>query len=286
MSFTDLPLVDDNAKASEESVLAVRNFFSKKNGFISREEFPDYGCDLEVELIIDSIEASGKKFPIQIKSSSVLKTVQVEEQAYISKPFVTSRLNYLCQRPPAYGLIILYDERDKSCYYDFAEQVVQRLITERKSEDWQLQTSVNIHIPKINVVNTEAVTFIHEKLRNRFQAQDILINKHGEQYEIPSFASATTGDTKDIKNLSALDILKKYGLLFINSNDILFLYQLLGQVSMGETLESKDLIFIASVAYGEMGKCLEAELYLTKAFQIIEQYEDYVKEQSTFIRIN
>jgi hypothetical protein len=285
MSFQELPIVDDNAKASEESVLTVRSFFSKKNGFISREEFPDYGSDLEVEMIIDSIEASGKKFPIQIKSSSAFKTIQVENQEYISKPFLTSRLNYLCQRPPAYGLIILYDDTNQSIYYDFAEQVVQRLMAERESQDWQSQKSVNIHIPKTNVITTESVASIHEKLRNRFQAHDILINQHGERFEIPSFSSATTGDATDTTRLSPLEILKKYGLLFMNQTDILFLYQLLSQISMHDTLASKDLIFIASVAYGEMGKCMEAEMYLNKAFQIIDQYEAHEQEVLRFIRI-
>jgi hypothetical protein len=285
MSFQDLPIVDDNAKASEESVLATRGFFSKKNGFIGHEEFPDYGCDLEVELIIHGNEASGKKFPIQIKCSAAFKTIKVEDEVYISKPFVTSRLNYLCQRPPAYGLIILYDETDKSGYFDFAEQVVQRLMSEKESENWKSQETVSVHIPKKNLLTAESVATIHEKLKSRFEAHDILIKQHGAQFEIPSFSSATTGDENEVSRLSPVEILKKYGLLFINETDILVLYQLLSQVSMHDTLASKNLLFIACVAYGEMGKCLEAEMYLNKAFQIIDQYEDHEQEVLRFIRI-
>ncbi len=285
MAFSKLPIVDDNAKASEESVLAVRNLFSKKNGFIAREEFPDYGCDLEVELIINMEEASGKKFPIQIKSSFDVKFIWIEME-YLTKSFKTSRLYYLCQRPPAYGIIIFYDEKDKTCYYDYAEQVVTRIMAEKNNENWKEQGNVSIHIPKKNVLNAEVVQTIHERLTNRFQAQELLVNKHGKDFEIPSFSfGPEIAKEENIANLPVVDLLKKYGLLFINTSELLTLYELLGQVSMRETLQSKELIFLASVVYGEMGKCIEAEFYLTKAFRILNQFDDQQREILQFISI-
>lgn len=32
-------------------------------------------------------------------------------------------LTYLCQRAPNYGLIIVYDEIEKTCYYDYVELI-------------------------------------------------------------------------------------------------------------------------------------------------------------------
>ena len=286
MSFSSLPIVDDNSKASEESVLAVRGFFTRTNGFICREEFPDYGTDFGVELIKDSNQASGKKFPIQIKSSGKIHIISREGQEYLSKSFSTSRLYYLCQQSPAYGLIIFYDESAKACFYDFAEDVFSRLILERDNDEWKKQDSVQIHVPKTNLLTADAIRTIHEKLLSRFHAHDMLINQHGDEYDIPSFElPGKNKKASDIMDMPAAEILRKYGLMFINSSDVLLLYRILGQVPLYETLASKELIFIASIVYGEMGKCLEAELYLTKAWQIFDKYQDYEKETLIFTRI-
>jgi len=59
MAFNDAPVVEDNSKRSEESVDAVRVFFTKRNGFVYREEAPDYGVDVNVELITHLKKTSG-----------------------------------------------------------------------------------------------------------------------------------------------------------------------------------------------------------------------------------
>ena len=110
MAFNDDPIVDNNSKASEESVLEIRKLLSREHGFLSREELPDYGADLDIELISkDKSGATGKKFAVQIKSSSSLSFISNKE--YVSFSFKTSRLGYLCRRTPGFGLIILIDWR-------------------------------------------------------------------------------------------------------------------------------------------------------------------------------
>src|SRR5687768_7135691 len=107
MAFSDNPIVDDRSERSEESVLSVRQIFTKKNGFISREENPDYGVDLDVELISEH-GATSNKFPIQIKSANQVTIVEVNGTNFISVQFKTSRLGYLCRRAPAYGIVVIY----------------------------------------------------------------------------------------------------------------------------------------------------------------------------------
>lgn len=74
MAFNDNPTVDDNSNKSEESVLKVRTVLSQKNGFISRGETPDYGVDLDIELV-ENKEATSQKFAAQIKSSANPKII-------------------------------------------------------------------------------------------------------------------------------------------------------------------------------------------------------------------
>jgi len=147
MAFSNSPIVDTSAKASEESILFIRSILSTKNGFICREESPDYGCDLELEVITNGQNASGKKIPVQVKSWKRCKIIKLNTENYISKPFNTSRLAYLCQRPPAYGLILIYDEPNTKCYFDFVEDIMARLDNSHLDDSWRDQESVSIHIP-------------------------------------------------------------------------------------------------------------------------------------------
>ncbi|RZK32241.1 MAG: DUF4365 domain-containing protein, partial [Hymenobacter sp.] len=98
MAYSDSPRVDDNSKRSEESVLRVKSILSLKNGFINREESPDCGVDLDIELITDGKNASARKFAVQIKSAAKLNTVKKNGKEFFAFSFETSRLNYLRKR--------------------------------------------------------------------------------------------------------------------------------------------------------------------------------------------
>ncbi|MFC2152916.1 DUF4365 domain-containing protein, partial [Bacteroidota bacterium] len=130
MTFFDNPIVDESSKISEESVLHVKGLFSRKNRFISREETPDYGVDLDVELIKNN-GASGLKFAIQIKSSKNLK--YINQSSVVSFKFKTSRLGYLSRRKPAYGIIIVYDDNTQIAYFEYVETIIDARYFIKKS---------------------------------------------------------------------------------------------------------------------------------------------------------
>jgi hypothetical protein len=125
MAFNDEPTVDANSERSEESENMLRLLFNKKAGFIYREEKPDYGVDVNIELV-DSRGATSKVFPIQIKSTSALTIVTHSQATYASIEFKTSRLGYLCRRTPIFGLITIYDEATKRTYFDYVDDIVTR----------------------------------------------------------------------------------------------------------------------------------------------------------------
>ena len=157
MAFNDLLIVDDSSKASQESVLATCGFFTMKNGFISRDLKPDYGVDLNIELLINGNNPSGWEFPIQIKSQQNLNQVAHDRKQFISHSMFTSRLGCLCRRGPAYGLVVLYDDNTEICYYDYVEEIVKRTTTQHNGEDWKAQTSVNINIPTENILTLDEI---------------------------------------------------------------------------------------------------------------------------------
>ena len=288
MSFYKNPKVDEYAKASEESVLAVRAIVCKRNGFIVREEVPDYGVDLEVEMIINADNATGKKFAIQIKSCQNISTVSKKKQKFVSYEFETSRLGYLSRRPPAYGLIIIYDDTQKTIFYDYVENIVNRLTEQKGNEEWKNQDNVNINIPFENILTNEKIGDIYQRYLDRFRNHDILIKTHGSRYGIPalSFLTAQKPHEFDLSNTGQIiEFLEKYGILLINKKDYDWLYQLLTGLTIAEIDNSIQLALLAALTYSEIGRFIEADYFIKRCFISFDDYKDGEKEVLNILRI-
>jgi len=270
MGFYDDPVVDDNSKRSEESVNAVKSLFTKKNGFISREEFPDYGVDLDIELILSESRASSKKFPIQIKSTGAVKTALYGDDTFITLEFKTSRLGYLARRPPSYGIVVIYDEATSTCYFDHVEEILKRLDETDSRDGWRERANVNILIP-FNKLNSAELPGIHEKYRARHENSRLLVQEHGKQFGIPSLEFTTVSidekvDLKDPAKMAAF--LEKHGSMLFNENEYQILIQMLGVTSKGYIDASAELMFLCAITYTQVGSIIEAEYYIRKAKKI------------------
>lgn len=267
MSFYDDPVVDDNAKRSQESVHFVKGLFSEKNGFIYREENPDYGVDLDVELIVETQGASSKKFPVQIKSAITFHKIESDGDSYISYNFKTSRLGYLAKRPPAYGIIALYDETEQQCYFDYVDEVILRLDKHPAREGWREQDSVSILLP-LQPLSKSVLPALHEKFLKRHQNNDTLIQEHGQKFNIPYLAAnadqpGITLDQKDPEQLAVF--LETYGSFLYNEAQYAMLNHLLGLVNRNRLIHSSKLVFLAAITYTRTGNLIDAEYYIRKA---------------------
>lgn len=268
MAFEDNPIVDKNSETSEESVLVVKHAFSRKNGFISREEIPDYGCDLDVELINNSI-ASSKKFAIQIKSST--NFTYLKNDPVVSLDFKTSRLGYLCRRI-GYGLVVIYDEVKKITLFEYVENIVLKLRETRNNDEWKRQESVKIHIPIQNILNELSVKAIHEKFWKRHQNLESLITNHGASFGIPVLEFQQFKDSYNEDPNELFDSLKKYGLLLVNSLEFKTLIQLINKIPFSEILSSNELLLLSAIAYTEMGKLIDAQFFINKCLSNRSKY--------------
>jgi len=268
MGYYDSSVVDDNAKRSEESVNAVKSLFTRKNGFISREENPDYGVDLDVELVYEGLKASSKKFAIQIKSTRTLDAINYNGAQFISFQFKTSRLGYLARRDPGYGIIITYEENSSLCYFDYVEDIIARLDANPGRQDWRDQQTVNILIP-LNKLEQHALAGIHARYRRRFENSSKLLEKHGPEFNIPVLIHEVVepDDTEvDFNNPAHIpSILEKHGAMLFNEHEFAMLYQMLGRVSRNDIDRSSELIFLAAITYTQIGQMVEAEYYIRKA---------------------
>lgn len=270
MSFYQDPLVDDNSKRSEESVNAVKSLFTRKKGFISREENPDFGVDIDVELIAPGKGASSKKFAIQIKSTAVAKESNYNNEAFLTLQFKTSRLGYLARREPAYGIIILYDEISQTCYFDYVEEIIKRLDELGTREGWRKQETVAILIPK-KVLDEEQLRYIHEKFTSRHDNSHLLLRTHGPKFNIPIFDSLCQHNAinLDIHNSNDVaDFLEKHGGLLYNEHEFGQIIQLLGKINRSQISKSPELIFLAAITHTQQGDIIEAEYYIRKAGKV------------------
>ena len=274
MAFDDNPIVDRNSERSETSVIAVRSILLRKNGFICREESADYGVDIEAELVVDG-KASAYRFPIQIKSSENLTTIKSGNDRFISHKFLTSRLGYLCRSAPGYGIVVLYDDSSRISYFDFVENICERISLEKLQSIWQQQEYVNIHIPTTNILDDDSAAKIHEVYRQRFANHKLLIEKHGDEYGIPVISDHLALMQLDANNPQTIvSFLMKYGTALFNRRDFVHLIDLIKKISPQDIENSPELIFVAAITYSESGLLIDARYYTRKAKEFKSRFSN------------
>lgn len=288
MAFNDDPVVDANSERSEESVLQVKLIFNRKSGFICRDETPDYGVDINIELITEH-GATSKIFPVQVKSDETVEIITYQQEQYVSVRFKTSRLGYLCRRPPTYGIITIYDEKNKVTYFDYVESIVNRLTEHRDDEYWKLQDEVQIRIP-LNVLNEVSSINIHKMMSRRFASHDSLLDAYGHMYRIPTFKNKTANKPTDFNNPNEIEqFLKESGLHLFNSKSFDMIVGLLGRLSNPIITKSKELTLLAAITYGQVGMTMESEYHLKSSTRFPQAYDederfmlDYTRLMVTF----
>jgi len=283
MSFSDNPIVDIASKNSEESVNAVRSSFTLKNGFIRRKDDPDYGVDEDVELIIEN-QASSKKFAIQIKSVAKANFIENDGIKYITLQFKSSRLGYLCRRPPAYGIIIIYDDSTQVSYYDYVEEICNRLNNRSNNDNWKEIDKPTIHIPITNILNQDSLEKIHQKMVDRHINNQFLLIAYGDKYNIPVYQDNITNHKIDFDNPQTIaKFLSDNGLKLFNHNDLSIIYHLLSKLTISDILKSAELILLASITYCESGCFIDADYFLKKS-EKIRDFDNNQKNLWSFTR--
>src|SRR5215216_1881766 len=155
MAFDKLPQIDQSAVNSAESIRKLMDHMNEGSGFIMRLEVPDKGCDYDVELIKNQRDVSNWRFALQLKSIANPKFIKDGE--FLSYSFETDRLGYLIRRLPAMGIVVLYDVDTERIYFDYVDEIYNRVRVEKGSEDWKQQDSVSIHIPVANEMTVQTI---------------------------------------------------------------------------------------------------------------------------------
>lgn len=276
MAFNDDPIIDKFSESCEESVNAVKSLFTQKRGFICREESPDKGTDLNIEIInLDNSTNTGQKFPVQIKSiQNILITGKTNK--FISYNIKTSRIGFFSRIIPTYGLFIFYDVKKSVLYYDFTEKIIERLDDQRK-DDWRSNDTVRVNIPIENILDQNELKNIYSKINLRFENTNILIQNEGMHYQIPSFhrfekSSYSKEDIiNDIENCGL-------GYLLFNEKRFDLLDNIFNELTKNRIENSSTLSLLAFVTYCELGRGIDSKYYLSKAKKLIKYYNEVEEE--------
>lgn len=286
MAFNDLPQIDPSSVNDEKAKRALLNVFNQEARFIPREQTPDKGCDYKVELINES-SATNIDFVIQLKS--VVTPDLIKSNALISYSFETSRLNYLLNSGPIYGIIVLYDVISEILYYDDLPEIYQRLMDDRGDEEWKNQKSVNIHIPTANILDANSASHLHSVFFKRWEATKQLVNDYGKQYNLPV---VNNGNTEDFNINNSEDIkilLRRIGITRFFINDLDLIFNLISKLTVKDIVADKDLLLIASLAYAEAGKSVDALFYvgrIRKLFALSAKEEHMIKYLEIRLNLN
>ena len=259
MSYFDNPKIDKASERCEESVNKTKSIFTRKNGFISREENPDNGVDFDIELIENS-EATRNKFAIQIKSSQEFEHRQFDNQNFLILDFLTSRLGYLARNTPGLGLIVIYNACNDVLYYDYIENIIERINLSKKDCQWLYQEKVRIYIPEQNKLNQESIGLIYQKFLQVHKNHRSLLQNHATDFDIPY---VDVENSKTILNEEKLlEVIEKFGIFLFNSLKINELINLISQLSYQKISQDPKLSFLAAIAYAEIGKPIDSNMFI------------------------
>lgn len=276
MGFYDNPIVDIYSKTSEESVIATKQVFLQKNGFLVREENPDKGVDLDVELLIDN-QVSGFKFAIQIKSAQKLQTIQKEGSFFIRYNIKTSRLGYLCRRSPGFGLIVVYDNQEEQLYYDYVENIYSSIMEEHNGNEWKSNENVTFFIKTSNVVNKESIISIYETMRRRYLHFNEMYTQKAYDFDLPTF------QYKEFEDPVA--VLEKYGYVFFNNKEYQILFSFLSKLNLNKIVQNHKIVLLAAITYCQTGQYVEGEYFSKKCESFLSEYSDEEKELLLILKL-
>ncbi len=275
MAFHDSPIIDKNAERSEESVLLVRTFFSKKNGFISREvASDDYGVDINCELIVDG-NVTHSIFPIQIKSAAKAQYIFKNGEKHYNLTFLTSRLGYLSRSQAFFAsMIIYYDESQNILYFDFVTEILNRLLIGKKDDSWMNQKTVQISFPESKAITHISIKKLHEKIGKRFElVMDGIKNIDFDFVHLKSRVVVEKGN--QIQDI--VDTLKKYGSYLFNSRKYNELISLLEQLPK-KYIDSPRIAYLAALVYTESSQVLSADYFLKICLNNLSNFSEDGRE--------
>lgn len=293
MAFNDNPIVDNYSKNCEDSVIAVKNLLRQKNGFICRSICPDFGIDEEVELILyneltkEYKGASNKHFSLQLKSLDKHerdKFIEKNGVHYIKIQFESSRLGYILRKPPAYGIIVIYDIRDELLYFDYCENIYYNLNEIHKNDRWKNSEKPVIYIPTENILDQNSIINVHKFMVERHKNAQLCNIANASKYNIPIFEDNIVENEIDFHNPDTiLHYLKNYGWNLIDINNFNLLKSMFEKLPHGTIMSSQDLLLLASVVNCEMGNIIDADFFLKKS-ELFEEFDTEKIEIKLFTR--
>src|SRR5690606_33914101 len=202
---------------------------------------------------------------------------------FITISFKSSRLKYLLQYSPAYGLVIIYDVSTAKAYFDYAENIHKNLNDFNQGGTWKSKEKPTIYIPFENELNTQSLEKIHEFFTKRHENADSLFSNHGEAYNIPSFNKP---NSKEYDFRNATDIKKaliKYGWSLVDDNDFILLDSMMGKLSHHDILNDSTLCLLKATVSCEIGNHLDADYFLFKYDRIVNS-KDQELARKIFLR--
>ncbi|MCK8825392.1 DUF4365 domain-containing protein [Fuchsiella alkaliacetigena] len=278
MSLLDNLETDEDSIVAEEAIKALDSLFTKENGFILREESVASKGVFEVGLLIDNLPTD-KSFFIQLESSAEISTIEKKGSKYIFYPFKIARLRCFARQGPEYGLIIIYDQNSESFYFDYVENIINRITRQRDSKEWQDLQRVNINLPVENTLTSEKMSDIYNVYLNRFKNQDTLLMEPGRKHGISllKFVNQELAEQAEMLELNSFDKLieafKRYGFGLFNERDYQLLDRLLSRLSFAKINNSQEFSLLAALVYIKTGEYIKAKYYLKRSKEFRENYE-------------
>jgi len=258
MSFPQLPQIDEYSENEDAGNNRFTYFFSQKNGFLATKPASDKGCDFIVSLIK---QRASKNYWFSVQMKSVVKPAFVRDGQFIAYSIKASSLHYMVDAVPPVGLIILYHTGADRLYYDYAENIYRRLLSERGERVlWDKQDTITIHVPTANIISEASIKEIHHCILTRHEnSQDRSPSLYPPEKSEHAAPATTSNDP--------VVILKHEGLNIYYDNRLTRLKVLLDEVQYKTLREDPHLSLLAGITFSDMGMYVDADYFLATALQ-------------------
>lgn len=254
MTYGPLPQVTTSDIQSEESERALANVLCKPL-FILRKETPDCGVDFIAEAINDNRTATNYRLQIQLKSKDSARLVDDGSAMVVifKKP---SQLHYLFLGKDR-SIVVAYDSRGQVLYWEWCDQIIERLDATRPN--WRAQKSIRVRISTKNVLTRASADALRRELiafcrrTARFFPRE-----EGVPGDAPT--AHLQGESLD----ELLSILRDGGLVLVSEGHAHEIVAVIREVPEATWAEDPKVVVVVAYAYHQVGSPLQSLHYANR----------------------
>lgn len=203
------PSTSETHKQERRSIRAFNEAVSEEMFIVRNEREDDYGVDLSLELVFNSIIVTNIRSQIQLKSDTDGKR---NKDGTYSYPVPIVNINYLMNQPNS--LFVVYVEGEKTLLWEWVTKIVQN--SKERGIDINTTDQKTISYRFYKVLDKEHLRDIHSKILKNGQLVRNFTELTSFAVESPVKATIDLESSNIMTSEECESVIKQYGFWLVN----------------------------------------------------------------------